>query len=597
MCGIAGIWGNNFSDCNETLLSRMTNSISHRGPDGEGKWFSENYPIALGHRRLSIIDLSENGHQPMHFIERYVITFNGEIYNYLEIKEKLIAKGFVFHTQSDTEVILASYHYWREKCLNEFDGMFAFAIYDKDQNELFCARDRFGEKPFYYSFCNGNFLFGSEMKALWSYGVPKDHNQKMLFQFLVNDLVENPADQKETFYRNIFKLKSAHYFIFKGDNNVNQKNYWQIDISKYSEMEPEKVSGKFLDLLETSVKRRLRSDVSLGSSLSGGLDSSTIVALISKLSNTNHTFSARFRDFQKDEGKYIEIISTKFDTNHHDVFVDENQLVSELDKLIWHQEEPFQTGSIYAQWCVYKEARKNNITVMLDGQGADEYLGGYDKDFKPYLKEIYRNKKLSKDFISSIKINHSIDVALTIKDQFSVLLPDLFSVLTKYKHKLIHPTLKGIDGNFANAFSNSESPFKEFSDLKSTLQYEMMNQGLEKLLKFADRNSMAQAVEVRLPFLFHELVEFVFSLKSSLFFEGGWSKAILRNSVQNILPSEIVRRRDKVGFEAPHDQWLNNPIFKEIYQDSFDYLYRNKILTKDYDNKWKTIIAAKYLLL
>ena len=595
MCGIAGFWSNTIIDDKSSLIKSMTDSIAHRGPDGEGQWLSQDQNITLGHRRLSIIDLSDNGSQPMHFMDRYSITFNGEIYNYIEIRESLLHKGYVFRTESDTEVILAAYHEWNEKCLFKFDGMFAFAIYDNEAKELFCARDRFGEKPFYYSFYNGCFVFASEMKAIWAFGVPKEPNSKMLYSYLAEDLVENPLDQRETFFTNIYKLKSSHYFIYKGEKSINQLNYWSIDLTKASQIDPNQISNHFLGLLETSLKRRLRSDVSIGSSLSGGLDSSSIVALISKFSNSNHTFSARFKDFNKDEGKFIDLVTSRFKTNHHNVYVNENQLMKELDKLIWHQEEPFQTGSIYAQWCVYQEARRNNIIVMLDGQGADEYLCGYDKDFKSYLKEIYNHPELANTFKKEIKNNHHYDVSLSKKDQLFLKSPKFYKFLAQTSKTFLDNTPNGISKEFHQSFHSKQSPFIEFSDLKQTLLHEMTNQGLEKLLKFADRNSMAHSVEVRLPFLFHELVEFVFSLNSSYFLKDGWSKSILRNAIDDLLPNEIVRRKDKIGFEAPHHNWMDNSLFNELYKESFDYLYKNKMITMDYTNKWKIVIASKFL--
>jgi asparagine synthase (glutamine-hydrolysing) len=595
MCGIAGIYSHDLSCEAEQKIRTMTSVISHRGPDGEGFWFSDDKAIAFGHRRLSIIDLSENASQPMDFMGKYVITFNGEIYNYLEIKNKLKAKGIIFNTKSDTEVVLAAYHIWKEKCLMEFDGMFAFAIYDREKKEMFCARDRFGEKPFYYSLCENKLAFASEMKAIWAIGCKKKQNEKMLFNYLANDLVENPIDQKDTFFENIFKLKPSHYFIYKGDRRIEQKKYWSIDLSKTTEMDHDSINLKFLELLDTSVTRRLRSDVSIGCSLSGGLDSSTIVSLISKHLQNNYTFSARFNDFERDEGYYIDLVTKQFPTNHHNIFISEEKLIKDLDKLVWHQEEPFQTGSIYAQWCVYEEAKRNNILVMLDGQGADEYLGGYDKDFKSYLKEIYKIQSKKNDFIRSIKVNHNFDVTLSVKDRFCMNFPLFYKALARLKQTFNPIMPEGINSEFYAANKNINSPFKEFDNLKSTLHHEMTNQGLEKLLKFADRNSMAHSIEVRLPFLYHELVEFVFSLQSSTFLENGWSKAILRNAMKDKLPKEIVYRKDKVGFEAPHNKWLGNPIFEKVYKNSFDYLYKNQIINNDYNDKWKVIIASKFL--
>lgn len=595
MCGIAGIWSNYRSDNTAVDLKKMTDSIIHRGPDGSGHWLATEGNVALGHRRLAIIDLSEGGAQPMHYIDRYVITFNGEIYNYLELKKDLISIGYLFKSDSDTEVVLAAYSQWGVDCIQKFDGMFAFAIYDKMKMELFCARDRFGEKPFYFSFRDGNLYFASEIKAFWAIGIKKSLNNAMLYNYLANDLVENPNDQRETFYEGIVKLKSAHYFIYKGESHIEQVNYWKINTATTSSLSFEAASKRLYELLETSVQRRLRSDVAVGTSLSGGLDSSTIVGIVAQLTGDRSTFSARFPNFAKDEGHFIELVQEKFKTNHHNVIVDDNKLIQHLDKLIYHQEEPFQTGSIFAQYCVYEASKKNNVIVMLDGQGADELLGGYDKDFKFYLRELIHGKGDQEDFIHKIFQNHNYKLTTDSKERLKILSPSVYQCLAKAKKKFFRGVPTGITTDFHREFAPKTSPFKEFDDLKSILNYELTNQGLEKLLKFADRNSMAHSVEVRLPFLYHELVEFVFSLKSEYFLKNGWSKALLRNAMRETLPNEIVYRKDKIGFEAPHDAWSRNETMNELYNESKAFLIQQKIISEDYSNRWKTIVLSKFI--
>ena len=595
MCGIAGILSSKGIHFLTAKLPLMTNSIAHRGPDGFGYWYSESEHLALGHRRLSIIDLSENGSQPMHYLNRYTITFNGEIYNYIELRESLILKGYKFKSNSDTEVILAAYDFYGADCLHYFDGMFAFALYDKQSNKLFCARDRFGEKPFYYSFYNGDLYFASEMKALWAVGISKTKNETLLFNYLCHDLVENPLNQEETFFSEIHKLKPAHYFIVDEQKNIIQKKYWELDITTKNDFNPQKASQIFKELFYNSVKKRLRSDVPVGSSLSGGLDSSSVVAAISQYTTNNYTFSARFPGFSKDEGVFINEVVSKFKTKHHNIEINEKGILKDLDKLIEHQEEPFQTGSIYAQWCVYREARKNGIIVMLDGQGADEFLCGYDKDFKFYLKEIYKNKNLSQRFKENIQLNHNYNLALSYKDLSSLIFPNTYKVITQIKKKLL-PTLNpGINADFFGAHKSEKNPFREFNSLKEMLKYELTNQGLEKLLKFADRNSMAHSVEVRLPFLNHELIEFVLGLNAELILKNGWSKAILRDAMKNELPNNITRRKDKIGFEAPHNQWTKANEFQNLVKDSKSFLIKNNIITNEFTNDWKTIITAKFL--
>lgn len=595
MCGIAGIWFNQRHENPSRVVQSMTDAIIHRGPDAEGAWVSKNEKVALGHRRLSIIDLTSGGAQPMHFLDKYTITFNGEIYNYIELREELRAFGYVFKSNSDTEVILAAYNQWGVNCLNHFDGMFAFALYDLHQDQLFVARDRFGEKPFYYSFHDGSLYFGSEMKALWAAGIPKKANMRMVYTFLANDLVENPNDQRETFYEGIFKLKSAHYCLYSGNQQFNQIAYWQLNTEQRLDIPFSDAALKLRELLETSVQRRLRSDVPVGTSLSGGLDSSTIVGLVSGNQSNNHTFSARFPGFSKDEGHYIHLVSQQFETTHHDIIVNEDELLPEIDKLLFHQEEPFQTGSIFAQYCVYREARKNNVIVMLDGQGADEILGGYDKDFKFYLRELIRKGGDSQKFIRQLQENHNYALSVNSRERLNTYAPGIYRAISKIKNSISPSLPVGINKDFYTQNVPKQSPFHEFGDLKSMLRHELTNQGLEKLLKFADRNSMAHSLEVRLPFLYHELIEFVFALKSDLFLQDGWSKAILRQSVNDLLPEEITYRKDKVGFEAPHEKWSSSDQMKVLFNDAQSHLIRENIISTDYSNRWKTIIASKFL--
>lgn len=594
MCGIAGIYKSvgGFVELGE--IRPMTNALIHRGPDGEGQWVSEDGKVGLGHRRLSIIDLSENGAQPMHYENNLVITYNGEIYNYLELKKSLIDKGFVFKTDSDTEVLLAAYSFWGTSCLSHLDGMFSFAIYDKVSKELFCARDRFGEKPFYYANYLGCFYFASEMKALWAAGVPKSMKNTMIYQFLANDLVENPNNQTETFYENIYKLKNSSYFIYKGDV-VKQISYWKIEIEDKSDLSFELAAKRFKELFEISIARRLRSDVAIGTSLSGGLDSSSVVSEVSHTMRNNHTFSARFSGFARDEGKYIDIVRNVYGTNHHNVFLEAEMLNKYLDKLIFHQEEPFQTGSIFAQFKVYEAARNANIVVMLDGQGADEYLCGYDKDFSLFTMQFFPNIFKLISYKNSIQKNHNIKITAPKSALLLKLAPDVFRIYRHFRDKLGTKAPIGISREFHDCYRPELTPFHQFGSIKETLRHEMTNQGLEKLLRFADRNSMAHSVEVRLPFLFHELVQFVFSLPESYLMHQGWSKSILRKAMEKDLPHEIAYRKDKIGFEAPTNIWQSNPELSDVVRNAQTSLIRNGIITNSYTNLWKIMILGKFL--
>ncbi|MBK8926567.1 MAG: asparagine synthase (glutamine-hydrolyzing) [Crocinitomicaceae bacterium] len=394
MCGIAGIV--KFSgQIDRESIKRMTDVIAHRGPDKEGIWLNEDRNVGFGHRRLSIIDLSDMASQPMSYAnDQLIITFNGEIYNYLELTKLLVAAGYTFKSASDTEVLLAMYHWKGADMLRFLDGMFAFAIWNKSTNKLFCARDRFGEKPFYYSLTKDGFYFASEMKALFSVGIKVEIRNNMISNYLFNDLVINPNSESETFYVNVKKLVKSTYLEINLNGDFKTKSYYKINTNQIKIGEEESLE-KFYSLLNASVIKRMRSDVKIGSSLSGGLDSSILVYLIQQnLLNTNSsapntTFTARFNEAGFSENEYLECILNDLKMENHSVFPNANLIHEELNDVFYHQEEPFMSTSILNQWAVMRLANQNNVTVLLDGQGADEMLGGYSWHSKIYLKELY----------------------------------------------------------------------------------------------------------------------------------------------------------------------------------------------------------------
>ena len=385
----------------------MTDVLVHRGPDAEGYWI--NSPVALGNRRLAIIDLTDAGSQPMHCLDRYTIVHNGEIYNYIELKDELQKKGYKFFSKTDTEVIAAAYDHWKDECLDRFDGMFAFAIWDQTEKELFAARDRFGEKPFFYFINKEQFVFASEMKALWAAGIERTVNLKLLFNYLTIGYVDNPNIPEETFFENISKLPAGTYLkLSPGTNRDDLQpsifNYWDIDIQNENKRITENDAiDQFGQLFQRSVKRRLRSDVRVGTSLSGGLDSSSVIATLHTLSphfpmaaGTPLTaFSAVFPNFEKDESFFAKAVADKFNLDHFTTTPDTASLYSDLEQLFYYQEEPFSSGSIYGQFKVYELAKQKGTKVLLDGQGADEILAGYHKYYKWYWQELFRKRKLA----------------------------------------------------------------------------------------------------------------------------------------------------------------------------------------------------------
>jgi len=571
MCAIAGIISLNTQLVAANKLQLMANVLLHRGSNGNGIWVNENNTVGLAHQRLSIIDLSENAAQPMHFTgknnQHYTIILNGEIYNYLELKEELKKKNYTFKTNSDTEVLLALYDCYQEKCLQYLDGMFAFAIWHKEVNKLFIARDRFGEKPFYYYHDKEQFVFASEMKALWTIGIKKEINPSLLLGYLSAGFVSNPANKAETFYAQINKLPAAHALIFNvHKNDLFIYPYWQLNIQpqKNNTHSFNELTEQFSVLLQQSVNRRLRSDVAIGTSLSGGLDSSSIVATIHTIAKEKNltqpkTFSAVFPNFEKDESAYIQQVTDKFNLQNYTVTPTAEDFAEDFEKLLYHQEEPFQSSSIYVQYKVYALAKKHGVTVLLDGQGADETLAGYTKYYHWYWQELLNNFKLSQLYKEMNAVNNHQQIDWGLKNFAAAFFPTFaakkLSLLLK-KQIIQHPFLH--QDFIQSAFNKSITDKPTIKQLNDILYYNTFTHGLEDLLRYADRNSMAHGIEVRLPYLQHDLVSFIFNLPSSYKIKEGFTKYILRKSVQNLLPENIVWRKDKIGFEPPQQKWMNH---------------------------------------
>lgn len=594
MCGIAGIVS---VDKNEVFLQRlktMTSIIRYRGPDSEGQWISENGKVGLAHRRLSIIDLSHVADQPMHYMSRYTIIFNGEIYNYIELKQVLITQGYSFETESDTEVLIALYDREKENCLSLLDGMFSFVIYDSKEDEIFAARDRFGEKPFYYSYEPGkHFIFGSEMKCLWITGVNKQVNNRMLFSYLNYGSLHNPKDQSETFYNSCFNLPHSHYLKLDVENCIiSVKKYYDIEITHINhDITEEEAQEKFRNLFYTSVKRRLRSDVTVASSLSGGLDSSLIVCVIDQLKKGTQqkqdTFSAVFPGFVKDERRYIDYVTERTNVFPHFTVPDNEGMIRDLEEIIWHQEEPFISASIYAQYCVMRLAKENKVTVLLDGQGADEYLAGYHSYYHPFFNDLKKNyPKISESqYNSYLELHDSNTINEIMKKDLKYFvrmkIPKTLSAGKKFMNYYFHKKEPFFSDEFYFAnIRNNGIPYRYPKGLNSALYHNILQGELQSLLRYCDRNSMSQSREVRLPFLNHELVEFVFSLPLYFKINKGWTKWLLRTSFSSLLPQEIAWRKDKIGYEPPQNSWLENKNAKEKIHESKRKLYEHNVISK-----------------
>jgi asparagine synthase (glutamine-hydrolysing) len=618
MCGIAGILQINSNSYNKENVRSMTDALSHRGPDGEGFWQNNSGNILFGHRRLSILDLSDAAAQPFHYLDRYTVLHNGEIYNYIELREELKRKGYHFRTQTDTEVLVAAYDCWKEDCLEQFDGMFAFTIWDEKEKEFFAARDRFGEKPFYYIHDAGNktFLFASEIKAFWSIGLGKEFNKKMLFNFLTIGYTDNPIQPDETFYNDVKKLPTASFLKIRvqADLLIEIERYWDIDVEEQEDnISDDDAITKFNELFKTSIKRRLRSDVPLGTSLSGGLDSSSIAATISQLQITNsklQTFSAIFPGFEKNEEKYIDEVTSHFSLQSFKTMVSDKEIPDLFERIVQQQDEPFGSAGTLPQYKVFKLAKQNNVKVLLDGQGADEILAGYHKYYRWYWQELFRKRKL----ISSGELEKAKELGVSEKFEFkniiASLFPDFASVFLERQyllHALRHEDLSKefVHQQSKEAYYTAPAIFT----LNGVLYFNTCIHGLEELLRYADHNSMAHGREVRLPFLNHELVEFLFSLPSHFKIREGWTKWTLRKAMEKTLPSAITWRPDKIGLEPPQLSWMQLPPVQEMIHEAKRKLIDEKVLKPEVINQkirpsgayekdnydWRYLVSAQFL--
>jgi len=565
MCGISGIIEKNSSSrCDEIVA--MTNLIVHRGPDGFGYYHGENF--SFGHRRLAILDLTSHGAQPMHYMEKYCITYNGEVYNYIEIKKELSEFGYTFLSNTDTEVVLAAYDRWGKDCLNKFNGMFAFAIFDKENKKIFCARDRFGVKPFYYSQVGNKFVFASEIKQFTAVnGWHATANLPRLRDFLLYGGIHDHT--QETMFDNVYQLKGGTFLEYDLVTYSYKIDCWYDlkTINENKRIDFESAKTAFKTLFHDAVRLRLRSDVKVGSCLSGGLDSSAIVCQIHEMlreikeSSKQETVSACFNDKRVDEREYMDEVIHQTNVNAHKIFPSSSDLFKDLDKLVWHQDEPFGTTSVYAQWLVYKASRDNGLIVMLDGQGADEHLAGYSSFHTVHFNELMFSLKFVELF-KSIK-----NYRKCYNDYYFSPYRTLF--LRAACCFLPDRLLNKIKKYFSSAKNENLLTMDCFSDGKhdeiATDNYSIRDESLTKLyfttlpklLHHADRNSMAHSVESRTPFVDYKLIELAISLPSSFKINRAITKFIMRHSLSDLMPKKIVNRFDKLGFSTPQSEWTH----------------------------------------
>ena len=555
MCGIVGILNFNGKPVVENQLRLMMGKIKHRGPDDEGVFIKDNFGI--GHVRLSIQDLSMAGHQPMFSNdERYCIIFNGEIYNFIELKRELENK-YTFKTKTDTEVILAAYQEWGEACLDRFNGDWAFVIYDQERKEFFGARDRYGIKPFYYFIDNDQLIFASEIKAIIPLLDDRRPNNKLIYEYLAY----NRTDQsRETFFQNIFKLKHGHFF--KINNNKYSESRWYNLNDKITPLSLS--NDEYREEIQSSIRLRLRSDVPVGVSLSGGIDSSVVTSIVYHDLGLKdiQTFSAVYGKEQwADESNFIDEYKKEL---HHMYFTTPSaeSFYNDFESFIYAQGEPIASIGPYAQFKVMQLAQ-GNVVVTLDGQGADEQLAGYHYFFGSFFKELiskFNFGKLSNEIYYYL-LKHKSFLAFKYLSFYS--LPEAL------KKKAGNKIFGNINKDFAKEWDNVSTIGNDLYNPKtlneSLLQH--FEYKLEHLLKWDDLNAMNFSIESRVPFLDHHVVEKTLSLPPEMKINKADTKYILRESTKDILPEKIYQRRDKKGFSTPSDQWFRSPEFQEYISD------------------------------
>ncbi len=577
MCGICGIIKFDQEQVLESSVQSMMSAMKHRGPDDEGVFIDNN--IGLGFVRLSILDLSSAGHQPMFSQDKkYVVVYNGEIFNYLELREELEALRYSFSTNTDTEVLINAYIEWGEECQQKFNGMWAFAIYNTESGVLFISRDRYGIKPFYYFQDNETFAFASEIPSLLKVLPRKpEANEQAIFDYLVF----NRTDQtKNTFFKGIFKLQHGCSITIKlkEDAEIGEPKLWY---NLKTEIEKRKSNrlpvNEFKSLFEDAIEIRLRSDVPFGVCLSGGLDSSAIVStLIQKFKIKDlNTFSAVYAKGQYgDETEFIKLYETDVENMYYTT-PDKDSLLNDLYTFVKIHAEPIPSTGPYAQYKVMQLAGKY-VVVTLDGQGADEILAGYHYFFGFYFKDLlrkFRLIRLSKEIFHYLKIHKSL---LGIKSFVYFLLPT--SVRTKVRVEEKHYLNEEFVQNYSesNSIAGNLYASKSLNDaLINHFEYK-----LEHLLKWEDRNSMAFSLEARVPFLDHRLVEATLSADGRDIIVNGMTKAPLRESMKGVLPEKIRLRTDKIGFGTPQDEWFREPDFQTLVNEilSSDSFFNRNIV-------------------
>lgn len=559
MCGIAGILGID----DKELVKKMVNAIKHRGPDEEGYYVDEN--LTMGMCRLSIIDL-KGGSQPIYNEEGDIVVIqNGEIYNYRELREELEEKGHKFYTNSDTEVIIHAYEEYGFDCLNKLNGMFAIAIWDSNKRRLFLARDRLGVKPLYYTVIDSKLIFASEIKAILEYPIQRTVCKEALAKYFALRYVPAPL----TIFEGIMKLEPGHYIV-ADENGFKKEKYWELPVVELNGSESH-FQETILKMLRESVKKRLVSDVPLGAFLSGGVDSSTVVAIMSELMDEPvKTFSVGFTGKEYDESSFARIVAEEFGTEHHEIFIDIDD-INILPKIIWHFDEPIADAAAIPTYMLSQLARKK-VKVVLTGEGGDEIFAGYER------------------YVAELRFKHLKYISFLFKP-FKYLKVNPESWSYKYlrflssRQSLIDSYITRIEGYHnvnileyeANSVSDMvKSTFITNDYLKNMIYFDIKYWLPDDLLMKVDKMTMGNSLEAREPFLDYRLVEFAFNIPSRYKIRNGEEKYIFKKAIDNILPREIVGRK-KHGFNVPIKQW-----FRESKDIIDQYMSKDRLKKVDY---------------
>ena len=604
MCGILGIFNHSLGTgiIDREVLERMTDVIHHRGPDDGGTFISPGNKMAMGFRRLSIIDLTQAGHQPMSNPEGTIwITFNGEIYNHQELRVELQKKGYQYRSRTDTETILYAYQEYGIDFIKKLYGMFGIAIWDERTQQLLVVRDRLGVKPLYYTQQHGAFFYASEIKSLLAHPrIPRSIYEQGLYDYL--SLYITPPDQ--TLFKDIHKLEAGHYLVVNKDGEIRKEQYWDITHQTEEYTSEELSSEDFCvenirRLLRDSIRMRMIADVPFGVLLSGGVDSSLNVALMSELMDRPvQTFSAGFKDLEKhNELQYARLVADRYSTNHHEVMIDENDTLNFLQKMVWHQDEPNADPACVPMYFVSKLVRDSGTIVVQVGEGADEEFSGYSHYLRElkYYQHYYRLPKLfhkiAYPIIKGIKPHQPIaEYARRASHRDT---PFFYGAIPAFS-ELTKPRLLRKDF-IATQASSSRISLRYFQMLEKTWKgqssdhlgrmtyYDMKNRLAELLLMRVDKMAMAASIEARVPFLDHRMVEFAFRVPQSLKIKDGIGKYILKKAAEGILPQEIIYRQ-KQGLNSPIDTWLRTSTLsryaEEVIMDS--PLTSSNIFNKDY---------------